>query len=62
MDKYGQKQAGQQDVTGGEHGRSWDSFPKPAGWSVRWDGVELDRAMQQGDQESVRPVSESSNN
>jgi hypothetical protein len=35
---------------GRDDSRLWESFPEPAGWSVRWDGLELDRAMQMTDE------------
>lgn len=40
------------------NGRFWESFPKPAGWSARWDGLELDREMQANGQESARQTNE----
>lgn len=39
----------------GDGGRLWESFPEPAGWSVRWDGLELDRAMQMTDEGEGQP-------
>ena len=56
-----QEKAGQQPKgTGNQgNGRLWDSFPKPAGWSGRWDGLELDREMQQSAQESASQANES---
>ncbi len=64
MDKPEREKATQQITETGSrgNGRFWESFPKPAGWSARWDALELDREMQQGDQESTRPANESIDN
>ncbi len=40
---------------GHDGGKLWESFPEPAGWSVRWDGLELDRAMQMADEGEGQP-------
>ena len=61
MTTHEQEKSGQQLEAGGNQGkgRLWDSFPKPAGWSARWDGLELDREMQANGEESASQADES---
>ena len=58
-----QEKAGQQSKGAGNqgNGRLWESFPKPAGWSQRWDGPELDREMQ-AESQTARQTDESTDN
>jgi hypothetical protein len=37
-------------------GRLWESFPEPRGWSVRWDGFELDRSAQRNGHNTQYPI------
>ena len=59
--KTQQEKSGKQPMEGKSqgNGRFWDSFPKPAGWSARWDGLELDREMQTNGEESASQANES---
>jgi hypothetical protein len=61
MDKPEREKATQQTTETGSqgNGRFWESFPKPAGWSARWDALELDREMQLEDQDAESQTHES---
>jgi len=61
MGKYAQEKSEQQSQGAGDqgNGRLWESFPKPTGWSARWDGLDLDREMPEDGQESASQADES---
>ncbi|MFN2110106.1 MAG: hypothetical protein ACK2UI_10625 [Anaerolineae bacterium] len=44
-------------VAGSRHnGRLWESFPEPRGWSVHWDGFELDRSALRNGHNTQYPI------
>jgi hypothetical protein len=38
------------------NGRLWESFPEPRGWSVHWDGFELDRSALRNGHNTQYPI------
>ncbi|MGC9393886.1 MAG: hypothetical protein ACP5J4_03435 [Anaerolineae bacterium] len=38
------------------NGRLWESFPEPRGWSVHWDGFELDRSALRNGHNTRYPI------
>jgi hypothetical protein len=38
------------------NGRLWESFPEPRGWSVHWDGFELDRSALRNGHNTHYPI------